>query len=101
MAVTVTKPADVPVNIAVHVRVDPLLVQLVVPNPPVEPEKVKATVPPRVDGTTEVSLTMAVHVEGWFTVTVGGEHATAVVVECGLTMMLVVPWLVVWLAVAG
>jgi len=55
---------------------------------------VKATEPVGVVGTLEVSITVAVHVEAWLIVTVDGEQLTFVDVECGLTVSVVLPWLV-------
>ncbi len=42
----------------------------------------------------ELSLTVAVHVIGWFTATLDGEHNTAIVVPRKLTVIMLVLWLV-------
>jgi hypothetical protein len=73
-------------------------VQLVALNEPARPVAVKATVPAGVDEPAPlVSATVAVHVEGWFTATVPGEHATVVDVVLRLTVIVAVPMLPLWL----
>jgi len=94
--VTVTAPAAVPVNVTEQLADAPLplSVQLLALKLPAAPVLVKATEPVGVVGTLEVSIRVAVHVEAWLIVTVDGEQLTFVDVECGLTVSVVLPWLV-------
>ena len=83
----VAVPAVEAVNVLVHVAVPAVVpaanVQVV--NVPVTPLTVNVTEPVGVlTGATEVSVTVAVHVEPWLTTT-GLVHVTAVVVVLRLT----------------
>ena len=80
-------PALDGVNVLVHVAVPAVVpaAKVHVVNVPVTPDTVKVTEPVGVlTGATEVSVTVAVHVDPWLTNT-GLVHVTAVVVVLGLT----------------
>ena len=93
-------------NVTEHVAEAPvpLNIQLAdgVKVPPVVGFAAKLTLPPGVIAVPgELSVTVTMQLEDWPAVTLGGLQTTAVVVARKLTTMLAVPWLVLWLAVAG
>jgi len=93
VAVTAAVPAVEAVKVEVHVAdaVVPASVQVV--NEPVTPVSLRVTVPVGVRNVpAEVSVTVTLHVEPWFTTT-GVVQLTAVVVARLLTTMLAVPLL--------
>ena len=83
-------PALDGVNVLVHVAVPAVVpaAKVHVVNVPVTPLTVKVTEPVGVlTGATEVSVTVAVHVDPWLTTT-GLVHVTAVVVGLAVTVTL-------------
>jgi hypothetical protein len=90
----VTDPAAVPVNITEQFAVVPLplRVQVAMLKLPAAPVLVKLTMPVGVMGVpADASVTVAVQVDAWLTVTVDGLQFTEVDVTLGLTITLVVP----------
>ena len=84
-----------------HVAVAPVPARVQVVNEPVTPVSAIVTVPDGVMAVPgDVSVTVTLQAEPWL-MTTGEAQVTAVVVILTLTSMLAVPWLVVWLAVAG
>ena len=89
------------VNVELQVAVAPVPDNVQTVKDPVTPVSARVTVPLGVIAVPgEVSVTVTLHAEPWFTTT-GEAQVTAVVVTRGLTTILAVPWLVAWLAVAG
>ena len=89
------------VKVEEHVAVAPVPDRVHAVNVPVTPVSAMVTVPLGVIAVPgDVSVTVTLQAEPWL-MTTGEAQVTAVVVVLGLTTMLAVPWLVVWLAVAG
>jgi hypothetical protein len=86
------------VNVEVHVALAVVPARVHVVKEPVTPVSVSETVPVGVRNVPadEVSVTVTVHVEAWL-ITTGVVQLTVVVVVLGLTVMLVVPLLPLWL----
>ena len=96
-AVTEPVPKVDPMNVELHVADAVVPDRLQGLKEPVTPLTLKDTVPVGVMNVpSEVSVTVTVHVDAWFIVTVDGLHATDVVVVRSVTVSMNVPLLPVW-----